>query len=189
MSLPTPSYQKRTALVSKAMDAIDRGWAYRYWYHDMTARLVDMSGTLGYSVEWLACVMSASSPRVRVKRNLAFLAAVAEQPWKKPDGMMQNVWAAVSRVIQAPPGRRHLAIKGRKTRAFAANLWGNEDAVTLDVWMARHFDVDQSVFRTKLYDWYADVIREAAQKAGTTPARAQAAIWADTMIQFGRNPG
>lgn len=189
MALLPPSYQKRTALFRKTCIAAERNSRHRFWYREMNRRLQDLSWDTGYSVEWLACVMSASSPRVHVKKNIRFLEALIAEPHTKPSGMMENVWVSVCRVIQAQPGHRLGAIKGRKTQAFAANLMGDFQKVTLDVWMARHFEVDQSVFRTNLYEWYANVVKDVAAKLEITPAEVQAAIWADSMIQHGRNPG
>jgi hypothetical protein len=70
------------------------------------------------------------------------------------------------------------ALNGRKTNAFARNIAGDKDAVTIDVWMIRAagMDANKGVNDTE-YRILAEVVRELAANRGMYPATAQALIW------------
>lgn len=70
------------------------------------------------------------------------------------------------------------ALNGRKTNAFARNIAGDKDAVTIDVWMIRAAGMDaaKGVNDTE-YRILAEVVKELAADRNMYPATAQALIW------------
>jgi hypothetical protein len=70
------------------------------------------------------------------------------------------------------------ALNGQKTNAFARNIAGDTNAVTIDVWMIRAagFDASKGVNKSE-YILLADCVRIVAMHFGLTPAVMQALIW------------
>jgi thermostable 8-oxoguanine DNA glycosylase len=70
------------------------------------------------------------------------------------------------------------ALKGQKTNAFARNIAGDTNAVTIDVWMIRAagFDAAKGVNKSE-YNLLADCVRDVAAAFGLSPAVMQALIW------------
>ena len=66
-----------------------------------------------------------------------------------------------------------------KTRAFALNLMGNENAVTIDVWMMRAAGIPDNVklASANRYSILSDIITRLAHRNNLTPAQTQAIIW------------
>jgi hypothetical protein len=79
-------------------------------------------------------------------------------------------------------------IRGPKTSAFAEALKGDEEAMVLDVWMARCLQVDHRAVANKgtREEAYRRIVK-AARELEWSPAETQAACWAMTMKQAGRN--
>jgi hypothetical protein len=68
--------------------------------------------------------------------------------------------------------------RGLKTNAFAANLTGDYDSITVDVWAARAARVDSPYVGTRRgYETVAGWYRDAAASLGVPPALVQARIW------------
>jgi len=78
-------------------------------------------------------------------------------------------------------------LSGNKVRAFAANLKGNLDEVTLDVWMCRYFNHEGSLTDKKYAELSARIITEARQQ-GLKPAELQAIIWWKMIRKSGKQP-
>jgi hypothetical protein len=67
---------------------------------------------------------------------------------------------------------------GPKTKAFAANIAGDREAVTVDVWACRVADLDETLLsRAGAYDAIAHAYRLAARRRGVDPATMQATTW------------
>ena len=67
---------------------------------------------------------------------------------------------------------------GPKTKAFAANIIGDDHAVTVDVWAARIAGItEEQLARVGVYEAVAHGYRLAAKRAGITPAQMQATTW------------
>ena len=78
-------------------------------------------------------------------------------------------------------------IRGPKTSAFAAALKGDKDAIVLDTWMAKAFEIEQHQFgRASVRRECECRVRQTARLCGYEPAQCQAAIWAGTMLRNGR---
>lgn len=83
-------------------------------------------------------------------------------------------------------------LSGNKVRAFAANLKGDLEQVTIDVWVQRWYNqrgIGGLGTLTKIrYEWLAQYIREQAADEGYKPAEYQAIIWCKTIEAAGRKP-
>jgi len=80
-------------------------------------------------------------------------------------------------------------LSGNKVRAFAANLKGNLDEVTIDVWVCRYFGWDDKKSMTnKVYTERADCIRHYAKAVGKKPAEFQAEIWYEAIRAASKKP-
>lgn len=74
-------------------------------------------------------------------------------------------------------------LNGPKVRAFYANIMGDEDAVTVDVWAIRAALGDPSHDGTvtpKQYGILAEIYRRAARACRVAPRTLQAAVWVAT---------
>jgi hypothetical protein len=80
-------------------------------------------------------------------------------------------------------GEAPLAVlNGPKVRSFWANIMGDTDAVTCDVWavfVALGRKDERMVSTPARYRMVADAYRRAAAILGVTPRGCQAAVWVD----------
>ncbi len=148
------------------------------WYDDagVVARDVALSG--GVSAEHAAAVVAHLSPRTPWARNVAGAAALVTSG-QAPGCLSANVGRARRALSSAAPLD---TLQGPKTRAFAANILGDRDAVTVDVWAARvalgdRPDLDQVLRRAGMYDALAHCYRLAARRVGVDPVTMQATTW------------
>lgn len=144
------------------------------------ARWYDEAGTLAASLmsddttlEQAAAVIAALSPRTTWSRNVAGATLLLLHNEVMPGLIGRNVETATA--------AWHLgleALKGPKTNAFARNIMGDREAVTVDVWAMRVADLDERLLGRKgAYDIVADAYRAAARRRGVDPATMQATTW------------
>jgi hypothetical protein len=144
----------------------------RYWYHSEGATLQTAAETLKVSAEHFASVLAITSPQVPVARNGRITVGFLSKGLRW--AMMPSVHSALDHYLATGE------IRGPKTGPFARALLGDEQAIVLDVWMARAFGVPQGWF--KLVDCREKceaMIRQAAAILGWTPAQVQAAVWTE----------
>jgi len=148
------------------MDYYFRGFAMQTWYSE-TIRL----GRKRFGKDWplFAALLAATSPRKQIKANFdlamrIYRAHINGEPWQRIKGI-------VERALSGQP------LSGNKVRAFYENLVGNPDAVTIDVWVMRHFGIDKKTLSDREYAELSNKIRKTAKKEGLTPAEYQAIIW------------
>lgn len=170
-----PIYTNLLAIYNDATpEEYDTGVA---WYADARATIAALANRIpGYSPITFAGVVAALSPRIRWSTNL--------------DTAMRMCRAAANRKGQPKvaglPGNRDRAwriaktgqfyhLKGPKVRAFAANLTGDESAVTIDVWMLAAAGVKYANVGNRRAIERA--VRDIAEAASLTPAQVQAVIW------------
>ena len=79
---------------------------------------------------------------------------------------------------------RNEPLSGPKVSAFAANLMGDFERVTIDVWVLRYYGLSGSI-TGKRYAELADRIRHEAREHGYDPAEFQAIIWTIIRKQYG----
>jgi hypothetical protein len=148
------------------------------WYDDASKLVDDLSTLSGRSRETCAAVIAHLSPRTTWARNVTGATLLLTQDYA-PHCMPANV----------ERGRRAIGsdnplgtVNGPKTRAFAANILGDTEAVTVDVWAGRvafgpNADVESLLRKPGLYEAVAHCYRVAAAHDGVTPRTEQATTW------------
>lgn len=148
------------------------------WYLLAGTIVADLAAAHGVTLEQSAAVVAHLSPRTPWARNVAGAAAVLAGVTMA--GLMPaNRARAEAAMADAAPLS---TLKGPKTRSFAANMLGDPDAVTVDVWALRvalgvRPDLELLISRKGVYDAIADCYRIAAARVGVTPATMQATTW------------
>lgn len=126
-------------------------------------------------------ILAVTSPRVAVVRNIR-AALYYMDTGKFVSGTIKNTRAAMAYYEETGE------IRGPKTSAFARALKGDLDAVVLDVWMSKVFEIDQNRFRNrKIRAECERRICKAARACNIQPAELQAASWAAIVRRHGRN--
>jgi hypothetical protein len=144
----------------------------RYWYHSEGVTLRTAAERLKVSAEHFASVLAITSPQVPVARNGRITVGFIREGSRW--GMMSGVQAALDHYLATGE------IRGPKTGPFARALLGDEQAIVLDVWMARAFQVPQGWFNlVDCREKCENIIRQAAGILGWTPAQVQAAVWTE----------
>lgn len=180
------------------------------WYgSDSMALVSDLAALGGISREAAASVLAQTSPRTTWSRNVAVATAMV-QSWgmsvsaglsldeasvacvaaaRSCGGMTQNAQRAVIALRAAHEGECPIStINGPKTNAFARNLLGDRNAVTVDVWAARialnptwergEDDMSELVLgRAGMYAAIAQAYRIAANRRNVDGTDMQATTW------------
>lgn len=127
-----------------------------------------------------AGVIAALSPRCQWRTNLAWAAKVLSAadagepcPSVHTTAMRSQAW----RIAHGEPWGD--VLNGPKVRAFAANITGDDDTVTVDVWAARAAERvrDDRAPSGRRYRLIARAYREAAARRNVTPRAMQATVW------------
>lgn len=158
----------------------------------------------GADAELFIDLLAATSPRKQISANWRLAmrvyhvwkscgytrcykldAIVKQQDGILLDNLTQGTLPAhrpnIVRALQRQP------LSGNKVRAFAANLKGDYEQVTLDVWMCRAYDYPQTL-TDKKYAELSAIIKTEAAEAGMDPAEYQAVIWHKMIRAYGREP-
>lgn len=148
------------------------------WYADAHALASDLAPVLsrnGDGVVRAAEVIAALSPRTIWSRNAAGAALLITKDEVLPGLLTRNVSIARS-IIKG--GTLAALTKGPKTQAFAKNIAGDTQAVTIDVHMAYAMGIDESTLsRVGCYDAASEAVRAAAVARGVEPSTTQAVVW------------
>lgn len=190
-------FRRRIRAAWEAASDADRS-AGRAWYARAESAAADMAAAAPAGIgPWrAAAVLAALSPRTQWVQNvtgarLACEAAgrmAADPLFSEPDDIAAAVTAAaapyalgesVRKAARILTGEHPAAVLGGpKVRAFFANITGDHDAVTIDVWAARvAFGGYAPVPAGRLYDRLADAYRAVAAEVGESPRDVQAATW------------
>jgi hypothetical protein len=147
------------------------------WYNEAGTLAENMAGAHHMTVEQTASVLAALSPRTTWSRNVIGAAALLNggaDAARRVGCIGANVKRAVRCVDQGYAGLGN----GPKTHAFARNIAGDREAVTVDVWACRVADLDETrLGRKGAYDAVAHAYRVAARRRGVDPATMQATTW------------
>jgi len=153
----------------------------RYWYRLVHQALVDLCTNEGYPLVHTAAILGVTSPRIQVPRNarktIEYMSAWTRNGGRidthlSVDGLMNQIRKSLEKY------ERTGAITGPKTEPFAAACLGDEDAVVLDIWMAKALQVRQESLGSKrIHREACKRVRTTARQLGWTPAQTQAAIW------------
>ena len=146
------------------------------WYADAELLAHDLirifaERGISASLEQCASVISSFSPRQRWSRNV--VQAIEFANGGKPAGLANNL-----RMAELSLTNGFSALRGLKTNAFARAIAGDDDAVTIDVWMisAAGLDAKKGVNKTQ-YRELSDAVRTVADEYVMTPRVMQALIW------------
>ena len=153
------------------------------WYPGEGAWVIEVAYAHGYSIDTVAAVAAHLSPRIdwdRCKTLTQIFLSSGET-----FGLMKaNVARAQSAIDADAPLS---TLKGNKTKAFAANLLGDTDAVTVDVWAIRtalgHTVRGDEISIAGVYNAIADAYRAAAVILGVSAPSVQAVCW---VVERGR---
>jgi hypothetical protein len=148
----------------------------RAWYPSVMARCHAMADDL-VPPGTVAAVISALSPRCQWAVNLrwaeatiaAFRAGESDPPAVNFPANRAKAWSALTLgpdVIRAP-----------KTSSFVANIRGDTDAVTVDVWAMRAAGIERDSLSPLQYARIVSAYREVAATVGETPRDLQAITW------------
>lgn len=152
------------------------------WYHDAQVFALEQAKAFDFDVELVATVIAHLSPRLHWSRNKKQATAMlAGEPLV---GTMGSGIKNCTRAFNASAnGDSPLAtLNGPKVKAFAANILGDQDKVTVDVWCAKaalgkDAPYELLLGRKGVYDALAHCYRIAAAKRGVSPSTCQAVTW------------
>ncbi len=151
------------------------------WYANGEILVGDLAKNSAYSRETVAAVIAHLSPRTQWARNVAGATVLLmSSGTARPEGCMS---ANVDRALKAMESFDPLAtLRGPKTRRFAANLLGDRESVTVDVWTAHvalgeHDTTGNILARVGVYDAIEHAYRLAARRLGVDPTTCQATCW------------
>jgi hypothetical protein len=151
------------------------------WYERAHAMAESIAEATGLTTRQCAGVIAALSPRcqwasnVSGARRMAHAAALG-LPMPRCAGTMSNRRKAWAIARGADPDE---VLSGPKVRAFFANIMGDEDEVTVDVWTAEAAEgrrLPQAPARRR-YLLLAESYRRSARRRGMCPRDVQAAVW------------
>lgn len=145
------------------------------WY-DSAGELASSLATPEVPREHVAAVIAALSPRTSWARNIAGATALLQSG----PGAARKTGCIGRNVETARTAKRHGpgVLNGPKTQRFAANIIGDREAVTVDVWAARVAGIDErQLALVGVYDAIEHAYRLAARRRGVDPATMQAVTW------------
>jgi hypothetical protein len=90
----------------------------------------------------------------------------------KPAGLKNNLLMAENSMTMG-----FEALKGQKTNAFAKAIAGDDEAITIDVWMCKAAGLETNAPNKTQYRELSDAVRDIATELRMTPRATQALIW------------
>jgi hypothetical protein len=136
--------------------------------HDVT-RILNARGIVA-TLETGASVVSSFSPRQRWNRNVVQALEFAHTG--QATGLKNNLVMAQNSLMLG-----FNALKGLKTNAFARAIAGDENAVTIDVWMCYAGGLDTNAPNKTQYREMSQAVMDVAKELHLTPRTTQALIW------------
>jgi len=148
----------------------------RRWYSDCKKTIEQLYGA---DSRLFTLILAAASPRKSVKANWRLAVKVFKilkqhLTIENIPGLLPCHKLNILRIINGMP------LSGNKVMAFADNLLGNLQAVTIDVWVKRFY-------ANKTAEQIENHIRRGAKCLKMQPAEYQALIWTKARQQAGRN--
>ena len=152
----------------------------RNWY---TKCRVEIEKRYGTDAVLFSNILAATSPRKQVTANWR----LAERIYKSHKAGALNLSGTLPahrpNVMRAIAGEE---LSGRKVRAFAANLCGDLDVCTIDVWIMRYFGFEK--LTDAIYSFIEKLIKQMAAVYHMRPAEMQACLWYDVIRENGKTP-
>jgi hypothetical protein len=153
------------------------------WYTESKKTIDTLFGS---GADLFIDLLAATSPRKQVKANwnLAkrlYFAHIngRELPTK---GIRPAHKGNIDRALKGQP------LSGNKVAAFSANLKGDLNRVTIDVWVLRYFNIDKMSLTNKQYFTLEKKIQRLAKRHKMNPASYQAWIWEKSIRSAGKKP-
>lgn len=153
-----------------------KGRRHSHWYHHANIAITQLCEANGWDAAVFIEVLAVTSPRIQVKKN--WDATVHYMlTGELPRYIMRSTRAAMAHWEETRE------IRGPKTGAFSDAIKGDEDALVLDVWMARALGIDErKVTRKDNMEAARRRVKRVAKAQGWTVAECQAAIWCGIML-------
>lgn len=129
--------------------------------------------------------------RPRDRESIIAIMGQSVQGDKGKDSIL-DAWVNNTVTALSTDDVRNITLSGPKVNSFMLNLRGDVNRVTLDAWMANGMGIAQDAFSgsyqrpgdpgiTAKYAAISGRVREAAKKAGMTPAEGQETFWSLAM--------
>ena len=153
------------------------------WYTDSRQVIVELYGN---DADMFCDLLAATSPRKQVKANWDIAQHIYER--YKHDGYIDCQGLMGSHIPNVLRALFREPLHGYKVPAFAANLKGDMNRVSIDTWTIRYFGITQREIRRKEYYRLEKAIQLLAKHRGMKPAEYQAMIWYIAVTRAGRTP-
>ena len=145
------------------------------WYADAEMLALDVmrifsNRGIDANLEQCASVVSSFSPRQRWNRNV--VQALDFAHGNAYVGLKNNLRMAENSLVLGFD-----ALKGLKTNAFARAIAGDENAITIDVWMCKAAGLDTNAPNKTQYKELSEAVQIVSTQVGLTPRVTQALIW------------
>ena len=145
------------------------------WYADAELLAHDLvriyqSRGMNLTLEHTASVISSFSPRQRWNRNV--VQALEFAHGGEPKGLGNNLRMAYKSLTNGFD-----ALKGQKTNAFARAIAGDENAITIDVWMCYAGGLKTNAPNKTQYREMSEAVMTLATEIKLSPRATQALIW------------
>lgn len=167
-TLPSKYDMVANILTVRSRASEDEILSGRKWYTVACTFATGLAKRHGWTVHQAAGVIAALSPRTSWginQRNAVLFAQTGTAP---------TLTASLDNARKAREGRLPT---GKKTHAFAQNILGNADHVTIDRHALRVAGVETLSVSVKQYDQVADAYRTAAGIVGEPASTLQAITW------------
>lgn len=171
------TYFRYVKFLRKAMLKIKNLLESAQWYQRTRQRLVR---DYGKDADLMADLIAATSAHTHIAINLALAKEVYRryclfENWEIIKGINKAHRLNIERALNRQP------LSGCKVKAFAENLKGNLDEVTIDGYIVKYYNYTpyftQHKLRQKAYDFLVSKVKRAAKRLGLKPAEYQAIIW------------
>ena len=154
------------------------------WYEVSSQDITKYASQFGLSADFVADIVAILSPRIQVSRN----ARLAHQ-FITTDNTAGIMGARLD-AIEHYRKTGQVSQSGQKVRNFSANLRGNFDLVTIDVWMSRAMGVSYEGVNSPaksdaIYAKMAGKVTRLASRFGLSAASLQACIWSGIRQEHG----
>ncbi len=153
------------------------------WYSESRKTIETIFGD---DADLFCDLLAATSPRKQVKANWNLACDIYER--YKHDGHIDCSGVMGTMIPNVLKALYREPLSGYKVPAFAANLKGDMNRVTIDIWTLRYFGLQQERIRRKEYYRLEVAIQKMARRRGMKPAEYQAKIWCIAVTRAGRTP-
>ena len=147
------------------------------WYDEARQLTVKLSLMSEYTTAQVAAAMAHLSPRLRWNQNVEAITDLVLYG-TLPAYVMQGPAKRARKALVAAEPMNTFGKRAKKTLAFARNINGDVNAVTVDTWILDVVGItEQQLKLVGVYDAVAHAYRLAAKRRGFTPAQLQAITW------------